>query len=149
MLTNHAKMNLFYCDSIIVLSRNKSMFNVQQQKYVQLWLSNGCSDIKHLNGPFQWLQSLFRCRMATLNFSMRFYNIISPYMDCVTHKWNSPSVFWAFSYAIEAPYVDSLLKCWVFPEYYSKLNLQGIHIPKTPIKLHCVVIHPNQSGNAH
>ncbi len=33
----------------------------------------------------QWFQSLFRCRIATLNFSMGF-NIVAPYMDCVTHK---------------------------------------------------------------
>ena len=41
-----------------------------------------------LNCPitlYHWFQSLFRCRIATLNFSMGF-NIISPYMDCVTNK---------------------------------------------------------------
>ena len=34
---------------------------------------------------------IFRCRIATLNFSMGF-NITSPYMLCVTHKQISPSV---------------------------------------------------------
>ena len=33
----------------------------------------------------QCFQSLFGCSIATLNFSMGF-NIIAPYMDCVTHK---------------------------------------------------------------
>ena len=35
--------------------------------------------------PGQWFQALFRCRIATANFSMGFI-IISPYTDCVTHK---------------------------------------------------------------
>ncbi len=33
----------------------------------------------------QWLQSLFRCRIVTFNFSMGFNNI-APYMECVAHK---------------------------------------------------------------
>ncbi len=32
-----------------------------------------------------WFQSLFRCRIETLNFSIGF-NIIATYMACVTHK---------------------------------------------------------------
>ncbi len=40
---------------------------------------------QHIVLTVQWFQSLFRCTIATLNFSMGF-NIIALYMDCVTHK---------------------------------------------------------------
>ncbi len=39
----------------------------------------------------QWWRDLFRCRIDLLNFSMGF-NIVTPYMVCVTHKWISPSL---------------------------------------------------------
>ncbi len=39
----------------------------------------------HQPAAYQWFQSLFRCRIATLNFPMGF-NITAPFMDCVTHK---------------------------------------------------------------
>ena len=39
----------------------------------------------------QWCRILFRCRIDLLNFSMGF-NIVAPYMVCVTHKWISPSL---------------------------------------------------------
>ena len=41
--------------------------------------------------PCQWWRDLFRCRIDLLNFAMGF-NIIAPYMVCVTHKWISPSL---------------------------------------------------------
>ncbi len=43
------------------------------------------------NWPYQWWRELFRCRFDLLNFSMGF-NIVAPYMVCVTHKWISPSL---------------------------------------------------------
>ena len=39
----------------------------------------------------QWWRDRFRCRIDLLNFSMGF-NILAPYMVCVTHKWISPSL---------------------------------------------------------
>ncbi len=36
-------------------------------------------------------RGLFRCGIDLLNFSMGF-NIVAPYMVCVTHKWISPSL---------------------------------------------------------
>ncbi len=37
-------------------------------------------------GHFSFIQgSTFRCKIATLNVSMLF-NIIAPFMNCVTHK---------------------------------------------------------------
>ncbi len=36
-------------------------------------------------------RDLFRCRIDLLNFPMGF-NIVAPYMVCVTHKWISPSL---------------------------------------------------------
>ncbi len=39
----------------------------------------------------QWWRDLFRCRIDLLNFSMGF-NIVAPYMVCVSHKWISPSL---------------------------------------------------------
>ncbi len=57
-----------------------------------MWATSAKSDIKDMwyskvqkMLKFQWFPSLFMCRIATLNFSMGF-NIISPYMNCVTHK---------------------------------------------------------------
>ncbi len=55
--------------------------------------------IGFLVGESQWFQSLFRRKIATLNFSMEF-NIIFPYMDCVhinrsLHQWSPDHVLWA------------------------------------------------------
>ncbi len=53
-------------------------------------LPGNSDNIIHCNIA-QWFQSLFRCKIATLNFSMGI-NIMSPYMDCVTHTWICASV---------------------------------------------------------
>ena len=42
---------------------------------------------------YQWWRDLFRWRIDLLNFSMGF-NIIAPYMVCVTHKRISPSLIY-------------------------------------------------------
>ncbi len=44
-----------------------------------------------LKRSVHWWRALFRCRIDLLNFSMGF-NIVAPFMVCVTHKWVSPSL---------------------------------------------------------
>ena len=50
-----------------------------------VWVRASCLRSDIWAQTFQWFPSLFRCKIATSNFSMGF-NIISPYMDCATHK---------------------------------------------------------------
>ena len=47
---------------------------------------------------FQWWGDLFRCRIDLLNLG---FNIIAPYMFCVTHKWISPSLILYFIKCVE------------------------------------------------
>ncbi len=48
---------------------------------------------KYIYSANQWCRDLFKCRIDLLNFSMGF-NIVAPYMVCVTHKWISPPLKW-------------------------------------------------------
>ncbi len=58
---------------------------------------------------YQWWRVLFRCRIDLLNFPMGF-NIIAPYMVCVTHKWISPSLISFYMYY------------FVWPKFYQCLT---------------------------
>ncbi len=60
-------------------------------KAARVFLQHFIFDSNQTMPIYQWWRDLFRCRIDLLNFSVGF-NIVAPYMVCVTHKWISPSL---------------------------------------------------------
>ncbi len=76
---------------------------------------------------YQWFQSLFRCKFATLNFSMRF-NIIDPY----THVQQTGVKGGAVSHMNHATELFQFMNCYNSPMVW---NTQCLFVADTPSTL--------------
>ncbi len=83
LLYIHSQCKSKYLQSIDIC-QFPDMFRLKTKLQSRVESRGSQARMTHL--PEQWWRYLFRCRIDLLNFSMGF-NIIAPYMVCVTHKW--------------------------------------------------------------